>query len=186
MGEGQTLRRRSLLTAAAGTAAAAAARARSTSPGSSAVSRTSTITTTSSSATRCRTPSTPQRWATSTCGRCAQSEPGRRDADMRKSLTAAGLTLLLLVLPSMAAGQTPPTADRFQKVVLDDTPGEPMNLAVLPDLRVLHTTRPGELRIYNPRNGLNTVAATFDVYKHDEEGLQSVAIDPDFEDNHWV
>jgi cytochrome c len=26
----------------------------------------------------------------------------------------------------------------------------------------------------------------FDVYKHDEEGLQSVAIDPNFEDNHWV
>ncbi|HEX5617630.1 MAG TPA: PQQ-dependent sugar dehydrogenase [Solirubrobacteraceae bacterium] len=105
---------------------------------------------------------------------------------MRKSLTAAGLTLLLLVLPSMAAGQSPPSADRFQKVVLDDTPGEPMNLAVLPDLRVLHTTRPGELRIYNPRTGLNTIAATFDVYKHDEEGLQSVAIDANFEDNHWV
>ena len=61
-----------------------------------------------------------------------------------------------------------------------------MNLAVLPDLRVLHTTRPGELRIYNPRTGLNTQAGLFDVYKHDEEGLQSVAIDPDFEDNHWV
>ena len=26
----------------------------------------------------------------------------------------------------------------------------------------------------------------FDVYKHDEEGLQGVAIDPNFEDNHWV
>jgi glucose/arabinose dehydrogenase len=71
-------------------------------------------------------------------------------------------------------------------VTLDDMPGEPMNLAVLPDLRVLHTTRSGEVRIYNPRTGLNTQAALFDVYKHDEEGLQSVAIDPDFEDNHWV
>jgi cytochrome c len=93
-----------------------------------------------------------------------------------------------LVATSVAAAQStgPPPASRFQKVTLDDTPGEPMNLAVLPDLRVLHTTRAGELRIYNPRTGLNTQAALFDVYKHDEEGLQSAAIDPDFEDNHWV
>jgi glucose/arabinose dehydrogenase/PKD repeat protein len=107
---------------------------------------------------------------------------------MRRALISVGITLLLgvLLVPTTAAGQSPPPASRFQKVVLDDTPGEPMNLAVLPDLRVLHTTRPGELRIYNPRTGLNTLAAMFDVYKHDEEGLQSVAIDPDFEDNHWV
>ena len=33
-----------------------------------------------------------------------------------------------------------------------------MNLAVLPDGRVLHTTRTGEIRIHNPRTGLNTLA----------------------------
>ena len=42
------------------------------------------------------------------------------------------------------------------------------------------------MRIHNPRTGLNTLAATLDVYQHDEEGLQSVAIDPGFETNHWV
>ena len=104
----------------------------------------------------------------------------------RRALVGAAIAVVMLLLPSMAWGQTPPPADRFQKVVLDDTPGEPMNLAVLPDLRVLHTTRAGELRIYNPRTGLNTLAAKFDVYKHDEEGLQSAAVDPNFEDNHWV
>jgi len=103
----------------------------------------------------------------------------------RRALAGAVIALVMLVLPSMAWGQAP-SADRFQKVVLDDTPGEPMNLAVLPDLRVLHTTRAGELRIYNPRTGLNTLAAMFDVYKHDEEGLQSAAVDPNFEENHWV
>ena len=51
---------------------------------------------------------------------------------------------------------------------------------------MLHTTRAGEVRIHNPRTGLNTLAATLDVYQHDEEGLQSVAIDPNFETNHWV
>ena len=103
----------------------------------------------------------------------------------RRALAGAVIAVVMLVLPSMAWGQAP-SADRFQKVVLDDTPGEPMNLAVLPDLRVLHTTRAGELRIYNPRTGLNTLAAMFDVYKHDEEGLQSAAVDPNFEENHWV
>ena len=61
-----------------------------------------------------------------------------------------------------------------------------MNLAVLPDGRVLHTTREGEIRIYHPESGLNTLAATLDVYQHDEEGLQNVAVDPNFERNHWV
>jgi hypothetical protein len=40
--------------------------------------------------------------------------------------------------------------------------------------------------VWDPRNGLNTLAATLDVYQHDEEGLQNLAVDPDFEANHWV
>ncbi len=74
----------------------------------------------------------------------------------------------------------PPPASRFQKVTLNDRPGEPMSLAVLPDSRVLHTARTGEVRLHNPRTGLNTLAADVPVYQHDEEGLQGVAIDPDF------
>jgi cytochrome c len=80
----------------------------------------------------------------------------------------------------------PPPASRFQKVLLNDRPGEPMSLAVLPDLRVLHTARTGEVRIHNPRTGLNTLAADVPVYQHDEEGLQGIAIDPNFTRNHWV
>ena len=51
------------------------------------------------------------------------------------------------------------TGSRFQKVTLNDRPGEPMSLAVLPDGRVLHTARTGEIRIHNPKTGLNTMAA---------------------------
>ena len=40
--------------------------------------------------------------------------------------------------------------DTFQKVTLNDRPGEPISLAVLPDLRVLHTARTGEVRIHDP------------------------------------
>ena len=74
----------------------------------------------------------------------------------------------------------------YQKVTLNDEPGEPMGLAVLPDLRVLHTDRTGEVRLHDPETGLNTLAANLDVYQHDEEGVQSIAIDPNFASNRWV
>ena len=107
---------------------------------------------------------------------------------MRKPIFAAALAVAgVMAVPGSAGAQgSPPPASSFEKVILDDYPGEPMNLAVLPDGRVLHTTRQGEIRIYHPDSGLNTLAGTLDVYQHDEEGLQNVAVDPDFEDNNWV
>ena len=98
-----------------------------------------------------------------------------------------GISGALLVLPSAAAAQSgPPPDTEFEKVTLNDLPGEPMDLAVLPDGRVLHTTRPGALWLHDPKTGLNTIANQFDVYRHDEEGLQSVALDPNFEQNKYV
>jgi cytochrome c len=106
---------------------------------------------------------------------------------MRKLAFTAVMLVAIIAAPTSARAQeSPPPATSFEKVTLDDFPGEPMNLAVLPDGRVLHTTRAGEVRIHNGRTGLNTLAATLDVYQHDEEGLQSVAIDPNFETNRWV
>ncbi|MBX2811328.1 MAG: PQQ-dependent sugar dehydrogenase, partial [Myxococcales bacterium] len=61
-----------------------------------------------------------------------------------------------------------------------------MGLAVLPDGRVLHTTRAGRVWLHSPVTGFNTVAADIPVYSHDEEGLQGIAVDPDFEKNGWV
>src|SRR5680860_245138 len=83
-------------------------------------------------------------------------------------------------------GEAPPDSS-FQKVTLNDRPGEPIDLAVLPDSRVLHTTRSGKVWLNDPKTGVNSVAASLDVYQHDEEGLQSVAIDPGFgKTNQWV
>ena len=66
---------------------------------------------------------------------------------MRKQAFAAALLVALIAVPASAQAQNPPPpAESFEKLVLDDTPGEPMNLAVLPDGRVLHTTRAGEVR----------------------------------------
>jgi type 1 glutamine amidotransferase len=41
----------------------------------------------------------------------------------------------------------------YEKVTLNDEPGEPMSLAVLPDGRVLHNTRGGQVRLYDPTTG---------------------------------
>ncbi len=114
----------------------------------------------------------------------------RSAATLVTVVLAAGLS----VLPAAAAtaptsapdDQSPPPASSFQKVTLNDRPGEPMSLAVLPDRRVLHTARTGQVRLHDPRTGLNTLAAEVPIYQHDEEGLQGIAIDPNFSRNHWV
>jgi cytochrome c len=109
-------------------------------------------------------------------------------------LAAVAVALAAVVaLPSAAAAQAPAFGDQsqFQKVTLNDRPGEPMSLAVLPDGRVLHAARTGEIRLHNPRNGTNNIVtdmkeSTQGLYQHDEEGVQGIAIDPAFEDNRWV
>ncbi|GAA2883569.1 hypothetical protein Acy02nite_07280 [Actinoplanes cyaneus] len=102
-------------------------------------------------------------------------------------ISLAGIAVL--ATPAVAVAhpghELPPSSD-FQKVTLDDFPGEPIALAVLPDRRVLHTARSGEVRIHEPSTGRNVLAAKIPVYLHDEEGVQGVAIDPDFPHNNWV
>jgi cytochrome c len=92
-------------------------------------------------------------------------------------------------MPAAAGAQSggdPPLVSQFEQLTLNDRPGEPMSLAVLPDRRVLYTTRTGDVLLFDPKTQLNTVAADVDVYEHDEEGLQGIALDPNFDDNHWV
>lgn len=122
----------------------------------------------------------------------------RRSSARRAVLAAAAAALFagLLTAPTAAhpghpghpGDGTPPATSDFQKVVLNDSPGEPIDLAVLPDSRVLHTTRGGDVWLHDPRTGRNTLAASLDVYSHDEEGLQSIALDPGFDGrkNRWV
>ncbi len=64
--------------------------------------------------------------------------------------------------------------------------GEPIEFEVLPDGRVLQTTRPGQVRLHDPNTGTTTLLATIPVYSHDEDGLYGGAIDPNFSSNHWV
>ncbi|KFK89342.1 glycosyl hydrolase [Streptomyces sp. JS01] len=63
--------------------------------------------------------------------------------------------------------------------------GEAMSLAVLPDRSVLHTARDGMVRLTDAAGSTKT-AGKLDVYTHDEEGLQGIAVDPDFTANRFV
>jgi len=74
----------------------------------------------------------------------------------------------------------------YDRVLLTKDTGEPIDLAVLPDGRVLHTARNGDVRVTDPSTGVTTVTNTIPVYANSEDGLQSVAIDPDFAENGWV
>ncbi|CAM5700743.1 lectin [Streptomyces griseomycini] len=107
---------------------------------------------------------------------------------------ACAVGLLLPVSPATAAPADPdrgaeaPAAPEFQQVTLAKgvaEMGEPMTLAVLPDRSVLHTSRDGTVRLTNAA-GTTTVAGRLDVYSHDEEGLQGIAVDPGFASNRHV
>ncbi len=74
----------------------------------------------------------------------------------------------------------------YERVLLTKDVGEPIDLAVLPDSRVLHTARNGDVRLTDPATGVTRVITTLDVYANSEDGLQGVALDPEFEDNGWV
>ncbi len=108
---------------------------------------------------------------------------------MRRLLAISACLAMGLALSAPAVAQeSPPSDDEFQKVTLNDSPGEPMDLAVLPDGSVLHGTRDGRIWYHDADTGVNSIAAQMDLYLHDEEGFQSIAIDPDFKKNkdNWV
>ncbi|MFF7167111.1 PQQ-dependent sugar dehydrogenase [Streptomyces sp. NPDC008086] len=117
----------------------------------------------------------------------------RRIVSLVGAAALAGAVGLLPVPAAQAhpSDPLPPASSDFQKVTLNDRPGEPMALAVLPDRRVLHTARTGEVRIHDPKSGVNFLAADMKkspagLYQHDEEGVQGIAVDPGFAKNRWV
>ena len=86
----------------------------------------------------------------------------------------ASATALVLAAPVAASGQSapsetePPPDTDFQKVTLNDRPGEPMDLAVLPNNDVFHVTRHGAVRLNEAETGVYRKIAELDVDRHDE------------------
>ena len=99
---------------------------------------------------------------------------------MRALIVVAGL-LALCACPSLAAAQAPPPDSQFQKVVDRRHPGRADGPRRAARRQASCTsTRSGEVWLHDPTTGLKTLAAKLNVYQHDEEGLQSIALDPNF------
>jgi len=89
-------------------------------------------------------------------------------------------------------GRARPEENRFTKVVLAQKLDEPVELAVLPNDRVLFIERHGFVNLYTPANGRTTRIATIPVStkyadsSQAEDGLLGLAADPNFATNGWV
>ncbi|RCG32923.1 PKD domain-containing protein [Sphaerisporangium album] len=114
---------------------------------------------------------------------------------MKFSQTLLGGVLAALVLPLVAPavpasahpGHDPATEwSSYEKITLTKSVGEPIDLAVLPDRRVLHTARTGDVRLTDPATGITKIVNTIPVYNNSEDGLQTIGIDPGFAQNKWV
>ena len=95
---------------------------------------------------------------------------------------------------ALASSDPPPAEERFSRVVLDSNLREPMELAVLPDGRVIYVERQGAVKLYDPADDSVAVVAELDVFAPNaesecsgcEDGLLGVTVDPAFADNRWV
>ncbi|MFJ9034382.1 PQQ-dependent sugar dehydrogenase [Streptomyces sp. NPDC102274] len=87
----------------------------------------------------------------------------------------------------------PPPTSGFEKVKLDGGlgMGEPIELAVLPDGKVLYINRGtsaagGQVRLYNPVTKSTTVALTIALDARFEDGLIGLTLHPKFATTGWV
>lgn len=79
-----------------------------------------------------------------------------------------------------------PDASRYTYRVLTQGMDEPMQMAILPDNNVLMVERKGAVKLYDDSAKQTKTIAQFDVFSGIEDGLLGVALDPQFERNHWA
>ncbi len=80
-----------------------------------------------------------------------------------------------------------PPEDRFVKTVLDFNLNEPMELDELPGEGILFAERGGLLRLYDFKTEKTENLAQLNLYYgFYEDGLLGLAVDPDYQRNHWI
>lgn len=79
-----------------------------------------------------------------------------------------------------------PLESDFEHQVLGENFQEPMEIAPLPDGRILLVERAGAIHLFDPIQGTSSVIDTLAVNSNLEDGLLGLAVDPNFETNHWI
>ncbi|MCC6410568.1 MAG: ThuA domain-containing protein, partial [Saprospiraceae bacterium] len=79
-----------------------------------------------------------------------------------------------------------PDPTRFVKTVLASELTEPMELDMFPNGKVIFVERRGAIKLYDPATELTTVAYKLPVHIEHEDGLMGLALDPNWEQNHWI
>ncbi|WP_406045082.1 ThuA domain-containing protein [Micromonospora sp. NBC_00898] len=73
----------------------------------------------------------------------------------------------------------------FQKVTLDDNTSNPMMLDVAKDGRVFYIDLNGDVKVIKPAGG-TLLSGHLNVFTANESGLLGLALDPNFDSNHWM
>ncbi|HWM11671.1 MAG TPA: ThuA domain-containing protein, partial [Solirubrobacteraceae bacterium] len=79
-----------------------------------------------------------------------------------------------------------PTDASFDKVTLDDTTENPMEIAVDENGDVYYVELAGKVKHYTRSTGAIRTVATIPVHRGNENGLLGVTLDPDFATNRWL
>lgn len=91
-----------------------------------------------------------------------------------------------LVGMQLVADEVPYDENRFEATVLDTGMPRPLELEVTSDGKVFFIELAGKFKIYDPKTKSVELAATFDVFEGQENGLLGIVLDPDFDNNQWV
>ena len=87
---------------------------------------------------------------------------------------------------SKAKSDRVPLENRFVRTILLQNLNEPMELDVLDENRLIFVERPGFLKVYDLKQQKVTTTIEFDLFNGLEEGLLGLAVDPDYDRNHWI
>ncbi|MEM9142582.1 MAG: ThuA domain-containing protein [Bacteroidota bacterium] len=79
-----------------------------------------------------------------------------------------------------------PPEDRFVKKVLDFNLNEPMELDELPGKGILFVERRGRIKLFDFEMEKTKTIAQLPLFYGNEDGLLGLAVDPDYEKNHWI
>jgi glucose/arabinose dehydrogenase len=90
-----------------------------------------------------------------------------------------------------AAGERPAdpgsTIDtNYQRVTLDSSPADPLELSVAHDGRVFYIERAGNIKVYTPSTSSIVVAGHINVETLIEDGLLGITLDNGFATNNWL